>query len=56
MAVGDSMNDLGMIEYAGTGVAVANALPRLKAAADFILENTNNQDAVAEAVERFILK
>ena len=34
VAVGDSMNDLPMIEWAGLGVAVANADERLKSAAD----------------------
>ena len=38
VAVGDSMNDLPMIEWAGTGVAVANADERLKKAADKVTE------------------
>ena len=36
VAVGDSMNDLPMIRWAGTGVAVANADDRLKACADAV--------------------
>ena len=36
VAVGDSMNDLPMIKWAGTGVAVANADDRLKPYADVI--------------------
>ena len=36
VAVGDSMNDLAMVEWAGVGVAVANADDRLKTAADIV--------------------
>ena len=36
VAVGDGMNDLPMIRWAGTGVAVANADDRLKANADMV--------------------
>ena len=38
VAVGDSMNDLPMIEWAGLGVAVANADERLKRQADRVTE------------------
>ncbi len=44
---GDSLNDLGMFEKAGTAVAVANALDTVKARADIVLEHTNDEDAVA---------
>ncbi len=56
MAIGDSMNDAGMIGYAGVGVAVSNALPEIVAMADWVTRATNQQDGVAEAVERFILQ
>lgn len=36
IAFGDGMNDLGMIKWAGTGVAMGNAEPEVKAAADYI--------------------
>ncbi len=36
VAVGDSLNDLAMVEWAGVGVAVANADDRLKSAADTV--------------------
>ena len=36
VAVGDSMNDLAMVEWAGVGVAVSNADDRLKSAADIV--------------------
>lgn len=54
MAVGDSMNDFGMVRWAGTGVAVGNAVPRLRGAADLITERTHQEGAVAEAIERVI--
>jgi len=38
---GDSSNDIEMIKMAGTGVAMGNAIPELKAAADFVTANIN---------------
>ena len=54
MAFGDMMNDLTMIEAAGLGVAMGNADPELKAAADYVTD-TNDDCGVARAVEKFIL-
>jgi len=54
MAIGDSWNDLDMLEYAGTAVAMANAMPEVKEAADFIT-GSNEDDGVAEALERFVI-
>ena len=54
MACGDSDNDLAMIKAAGLGVAMGNAEPEVKAAADVIVSD-NNHDGVAEAIHRFIL-
>lgn len=56
MAIGDNENDLTMIEYAGTGVAMQNAIPLIKEHADYITEGTNDQDGVAEAVKKFVLQ
>ena len=36
MAIGDHENDIGMIRFAGVGVAVANATPSLKDKADYV--------------------
>ncbi|WP_179394084.1 Cof-type HAD-IIB family hydrolase [Lacticaseibacillus absianus] len=47
IAFGDDMNDLDMIEYAGVGVAMANARPAILAAADAVTPTTNDQDGVA---------
>ncbi|MCC8183119.1 MAG: Cof-type HAD-IIB family hydrolase [Clostridiales bacterium] len=54
VAVGDAANDIPMIRTAGVGVAMANADPAVKAAADAITCRDNNHDGVAEAVERFL--
>ncbi len=52
MAFGDSGNDLSMIEAAGVGVAMANAGPILREAADYVTD-TNDNDGVAKAIARF---
>jgi len=55
MAIGDAENDIGMLEAAGLGVALANASPRVRAAADGITVRTNNEAGVAEAITRWLL-
>ena len=52
MAFGDGSNDMSMIQAAGIGVAMANADPALRAAADFVTD-TNDADGVAKAIARF---
>jgi Predicted hydrolases of the HAD superfamily len=52
MAIGDAMNDLGMIRAAGWGCAPANASSAAKAAARLVSPKTNDEDAVADLVER----
>ena len=54
IAVGDSYNDLEMLEWAGLGVAMANARPEVRARADFITAS-NEEGGVARVVEKFIL-
>ena len=54
MCIGDSNNDLCMIENAGIGVAVANAKPAVRAAAK-VVTSSNDEDGVAEVIERFTL-
>lgn len=54
MAIGDSLNDLKMIKEAGVGVAVANAQQLIIESADYVTD-TNNDDGVAKAIERFAL-
>jgi len=55
IAVGDSWNDHEMIESAGLGVAMGNAVESLKAVADYVTA-TNNEEGVREVVEKFILQ
>jgi len=56
LAVGDNHNDLEMLEYAGTGVLMANADPALGERGPFHSTASNDEDGVAEAIERFVLK
>ena len=53
MALGDGMNDLTMIEAAGVGVAMANAHPKVLAAADWV-SPSNDEDGVAAAMRLFL--
>jgi Cof subfamily protein (haloacid dehalogenase superfamily) len=55
MAMGDAENDHEMLELAGLGVAIGNADAALKKIANEVV-GTNDEDGVAEAVERFVLK
>jgi Cof subfamily protein (haloacid dehalogenase superfamily) len=55
IAMGDSYNDLAMIEFAGLGVAMGNAPDDIKEKADYVTD-TNMNDGVAKAVEEFVLK
>lgn len=55
IAVGDSNNDREMIEAAGTGIAVANARPEIKAVADIVLDSDHNQAIVPEIIKKLII-
>ena len=52
IAVGDGHNDISMIEYAGLGVAMANAADATKAKADYITRS-NEEDGVAHVLQKF---
>ena len=54
MCCGDAPNDIAMIDLAGIGVAVGNAWGGTKEHADYI-SGTNDEDGVAEAIEKFVL-
>ena len=54
-AAGDEANDISMIQSAHTGIAMANAIAEAKEAADYITENDNNHDGIAEVIHRLIL-
>ena len=52
-AFGDGLNDLDMIEWAGTGFVMANGAKAMLEAADVIVPS-NAEDGVAQTVERLI--
>lgn len=54
LAIGDHLNDLALIAWAGTGVAMHNSQPELIALADHVTASVY-EDGVARAIERFIL-
>ena len=51
---GDGFNDMTMIKFAGVVVAMGNAQPAVKEAADFIT-TTNDQDGIVKVIKEFIL-
>mgnify|MGYP005805968863 FL=1 len=53
LAIGDSENDYEQIRWAGVGVAVKNAYPRVIGAADALVAS-NEEDGVAQALEQFL--
>ena len=55
MAIGDSMNDEAMIRWAGTSVAMINGDERIKSIAAIVTEKTNDEEGVAEIIEKYIL-
>ena len=52
MAVGDNLNDIQMLEFAGTAVVMGNAADDIKARG-FALTGSNDQGGLAEAIRRF---
>lgn len=53
MAFGDGFNDLSMIQFAGQGVAMANAVEEVKSIADFVT-TSNEEDGIAHALEHLL--
>lgn len=53
IAIGDSDNDIAMIEFAGLGAAMGNARESVKSKANYIT-STNDQDGVAEVINKFV--
>ncbi|HLI93247.1 MAG TPA: Cof-type HAD-IIB family hydrolase [Puia sp.] len=52
IAMGDNYNDIGMIRFAGMGVAMGNAPDDIKKNAKYVTD-TNNDDGVRKALEKF---
>lgn len=55
MACGDGMNDFEMLKAVGFAVAMENGHHKIKEIADYVT-GTNDEDGVAKAIERFVLK
>lgn len=54
IAIGDGYNDLSMLTYAGLGVAMGNAPEDIRVRCGYVTA-TNEEDGVAEVIERFCL-
>lgn len=54
MAMGDSLNDIAMIEKAGVGVAMGNAQDIVKETADWVTD-LNTENGVAKAIRHWVL-
>lgn len=55
MAIGDQENDLEMIQFAGTAVAMGNAVDTIKDQADYVTR-TENEHGVAYALDKLVLE
>lgn len=55
IAIGDSYNDISMLQYAGLAIAMGNAPEEVKAHADYVT-GINDEDGVAQAIHRFVLE
>jgi len=53
MAIGDGPNDVGMLKFAGLGIAMGNGYPEAKAAAD-VVGPSNDDEGVAKAIWKYI--
>ena len=53
VSFGDGQNDKSMIEWAGTGVAMGNAVDEVKAVAQMVTAN-NNEDGIAVALDKLL--
>lgn len=54
IGIGDNHNDRELIETAGLGVAMGNAVPAMKEIADFV-SLTNEEEGVKHVIEKFVL-
>lgn len=55
IAFGDNYNDLSMLTYVGTGVAMGNAGEDIKEIANYVTD-LNTEDGVAKAIDNLVLK
>lgn len=55
IAIGNDQNDISMIESAGLGAAMKNSSQDIKSKADYVTLNDNNNDGIAEVINKFVL-
>jgi Cof subfamily protein (haloacid dehalogenase superfamily) len=54
VAFGDNHNDIGMLQFAGLGIAMGNAHKEVQSMADYVTAS-NAEDGVAKAIEELVL-
>jgi 5-amino-6-(5-phospho-D-ribitylamino)uracil phosphatase len=54
MAVGDNLNDVEMLDFAGTAIVMGNATDEMKQRG-YLPTETNDEDGLARAIERYVL-
>ena len=52
--LGDWYNDLSLFESKGLKIAINNAIPELKKAADYVLKKSNNEEGAADFLEALL--
>lgn len=55
ISIGNYYNDIDMFKVSNVGVAIGNAPDEVKKHSDYITKNSNNDDGVLEAIEKYIL-
>jgi len=55
IAIGNYFNDIEMLQVANIGIAIANSPTEVRGAADYVTANSNNEDGVLEALQKFVL-
>lgn len=53
IAIGDSENDISMLQEAGLGIAVFNAVEKVKQSADIVVPYSCNEDVVAKVIKDY---
>lgn len=54
IAFGDGLNDINMLKKCGVGVALNNALPKVKESADFVTNYDHDHDGVVEFLKEYL--
>jgi hydroxymethylpyrimidine pyrophosphatase-like HAD family hydrolase len=54
IAFGDNFNDLSMLQSAGLGVAMGNAVDEVKACADLIIDD-NTETGIAKVINQYFV-